>query len=152
MKRLLGRQTVAYGLGLLTAGAGFAAGSAWAGHAAAPGTISACQRHESGTLYIPTKETKYACKKHDTAVAWSITGPAGPQGLKGDKGDKGDPGANGAAGPQGQPGTITNAKSPNGVFTVTLSNAGILLKGPNGKVVVDFSGAHVISLTGAATP
>jgi hypothetical protein len=149
MKRLLGRQTVAYGLGLLTAGAGFAAGSAWAGHAATPGTISACQRHESGTLYIPTKETKYACKKRDTAVAWSITGPAGPQGLKGDPGANG---ANGAPGPQGPPGTITNAKSPNGVFTVTLSNSGIVLKGPTGKVVVDFSGAHVVSLTGASAP
>jgi hypothetical protein len=149
VKRLLGRQTVAYGLGLLTAGAGFAAGSAWAGHSAASGTISACQRHESGTLYIPTKETKFACKKHDTPIAWSITGPAGPQGPKG---DKGDPGANGAPGAQGQPGTITSAKSPNGIFTVTLSNSGILLKGPNGKVVVDFSGAHVVSLTGASTP
>jgi hypothetical protein len=29
------------------------------------------------------------------------------------------------------------------VFTITLSNAGILLKGPNGDVHVDFSGARL---------
>jgi hypothetical protein len=93
-------------------------------------------------LYIPAKETKFVCKKHDTPVEWSITGPVGP---KGDKGDKGDPGATGPPGPAG---TFTNAKSPNGIFSVSLSNSGIVLKGPNGRVVVDFGGAHTFTVTG----
>jgi hypothetical protein len=146
LKRLLGRQTIAYGLGLLTAGAGFAVGTAWAGQTATPGAIAACQERHTGVLYVPTRITKFTCGKGDKSIEWSITGPTGPQGLKG------DPGANGAPGPQGPPGTITNAKSPNGIFTMTLSNSGIVLKGPNGKVVVDFSGAHVITVAGASAP
>jgi hypothetical protein len=51
----------------------------------------------------------------------------------------GAPGANGANGKDG----TGLAKSPNGQFTMTVSNQGIVLKGPRGKVVVDFAGAHI---------
>ena len=52
MRRLSWRQALAYALGLMTATAGFAVGAAWAGHAATGGSVQACVRHESGTLYL----------------------------------------------------------------------------------------------------
>ncbi len=146
MRRVLGRQALGYALGLLTALAGFAVGAAWAGHSATDNAIVACASHEDGTLYLQDRgKKKDGCARHDTTVQWSITGPQGPQGLKGDTGAAG---AAGAAGPAGAPGTISSASSPNGVFTITLSNAGILLKGPNGAVHVDFSGARMNTIGG----
>ncbi len=62
----------------------------------------------------------------------------------------GAPGANGANGANGKDGTGL-AKSPNGQFTMSVSNQGIVLKGPRGKVVVDFAGAHMNTI-GGATP
>ena len=141
MKRLLRRQVLGYALGLLTAVAGFAVGAAWAGHSATDNnTITACASHEDGVLYLLNRgQKKPGCHRRDATVTWSITGPQGIQGLPGDKGDKGVP---------GNPGSLSNAVSPNGVFTVTLSNAGILLKGPNGDVHVDFLGARMNTIGG----
>jgi hypothetical protein len=59
----------------------------------------------------------------------------------------GAPGANGANGKDG----AGLAKSPNGQFTMTVSNHGIVLSGPRGKVVVDYAGAHMKTI-GGATP
>jgi hypothetical protein len=59
-------------------------------------------------------------------------------------------GAPGASGANGKDGSGL-AKSPNGQFTMTVSNQGIVLSGPRGKVVVDYSGAHVNTI-GGATP
>ena len=144
MKRLLHRQVLGYALGLLTAVAGFAVGAAWAGHSATDNnTITACASHEDGVLYLLDRgQKKPGCHRRDATVTWSITGPQGIQGLPGDKGDKGDKGV------PGNPGSLSNAVSPNGVFTVTLSNAGILLKGPNGDVHVDFLGARMNTIGG----
>ena len=144
MKRLLRRQVLGYALGLLTAVAGFAVGAAWAGHSATDNnTITACASHEDGVLYLLDRgQKKPGCHRRDATVTWSITGPQGIQGLPGDKGDKGDKGV------PGNPGSLSNAVSPNGVFTVTLSNAGILLKGPNGDVHVDFLGARMNTIGG----
>ena len=144
MKRLLRRQVLGYALGLLTAVAGFAVGAAWAGHSATDNnTITACASHEDGVLYLLNRgQKKPGCHRRDATVTWSITGPQGIQGLPGDKGDKGDKGV------PGNPGSLSNAVSPNGVFTVTLSNAGILLKGPNGDVHVDFLGARMNTIGG----
>ena len=49
MRRLHRRQAIAYVLGVLTAGGGFAVGAAWAGHAAAgDNTIHACVQKGNG--------------------------------------------------------------------------------------------------------
>ena len=144
MRRLFGRHVLGYALGVLTALAGFAVGAAWAGHSATGNVIQACADHDNGTLYRQDRgKKKDGCEKNDTTVEWSITGPQGIQGIQGIQGPKGDTGATGAAGAPGANGTISSASSPNGVFTITLSNAGILLKGPNGDVHVDFSGARL---------
>lgn len=60
---------------------------------------------------------------------------------------------NGAAGANGKDGSDGSglAKSPNGLFKVSVSNQGIVLSGPRGKVVVDHAGAHVNTI-GGATP
>ena len=143
MRRVFTRQVLGYALGLLTAFAGFAVGGvAFAGHSAADNTIHACANHEEGTLYLQGTGKHPGCRKHDTTVEWSITGPQGPQGIQGIQGPKGDQGARGADG------SVSKAVSPNGVFTITLSNAGILLKGPNGDVHVDFAGVRMNTIGG----
>ena len=141
MRRLPRRQVLGYALGLLTALAGFTVGAAWAGHSAAgDNVVRACASHEDGSLYLQDRgRKKDGCKRRDTTVEWSITGPQGLQGIQGQTGDKGATGADG---------TISNAVSPNGVFTITLSNQGILLKGPNGAVHVDFNGARMNTIGG----
>jgi hypothetical protein len=45
-----------------------------------------------------------------------------------------------------------NARSANGLYTVTLSNQGILLKGPRGSVTINGYGAQMNTIGGAATP
>ena len=158
MKRLLRRQVLAYALGLLTASAGFAVAAAWAGTSATGNTITACASKGEGTLYLPSavkqKEKENAgglCRRGDQTVQWSITGPQGIQGIQGIQGVQGPQGLQGAAGAQGPAGSITRAVSPNGVFTVTLSNRGILLGGPNGSFTVNFEGAGMNTI-GGATP
>jgi hypothetical protein len=152
MQRVFRRQFLAYALGLLTATAGFAVGAAWAGHSATGGSIQACVRHESGTLYIQnTRNRKTPCQRGDTATSWSITGPQGPQGIQGvagPAGAPGQPGANGAAGPAG---SLNNARSANGLFTITLSNQGILLEGPRNTLTISGAGAQMNTI-GGATP
>ena len=144
MRRLLHRQVLGYALGLLTAVAGFTVGAAWAGHSATDNnTITACASHEDGSLYLVDRGRKSdGCRRRDTTVLWNITGPQGIQGIQGLHGDKGD------QGPRGADGSVRKAVSPNGVFTLTLSDAGILLKGPNGSVHVDFSGARMLTAGG----
>src|SRR4051812_17619144 len=141
MRRLLRRQVLGYVLGIATAVAGFTVGAAWAGHSAAgDDTIQACAQKGSGNLYLAS--AKNGCKPGDAAVEWSVTGPQGPQGPQGPKGDKGDRGDTGASG------TLTKAVSPNGLFTIEISNAGIRISGPNGKLAVDFSGARIDTIGG----
>ena len=153
MRGLSWRQAMAYALGLITATAGFAVGAAWAGHTATGGSIQACVRHESGTLYLQnTRSKKQACDRGDTTTSWSITGPQGPQGIQGIAGAAGAPGANGAPGAQGPAGTFNNARSANGLYTVTLSNQGILLKGPRGSVTINGYGAQMNTIGGVAAP
>jgi len=156
MRRLSWRQALAYALGLMTATAGFAVGAAWAGHAATGGSILACVRHESGTLYLQNTRSgkRQACDRGDTTTSWSITGPQGIQGIQGVPGKDGTPGATGASGatgPVGPAGSFSDARSANGLFTVTLSNQGILLKGPRNTITISGSGMQMNTI-GGATP
>lgn len=141
MRRLSWRQALAYALGLMTATAGFAVGAAWAGHSASDNSVNACVQKGNGTLYLQTAAG--ACKPGDQTVTWSITGPQGPQGPQG---------AQGAQGPQGPAGSITSAHSPNRLFTITLSNQGILLKGPRSTLTISGAGAQMNTIGGAGTP
>ena len=148
MRRLLRRQSLAYVLGLATALAGGVVGGAWAAHSADTNAIVACADKNDGTLYLLSETKKGRCDKGDSTVSWSIVGPQGPTGDKGDKGDKGDVGAQGAPGAPGRDGSISRAVSPNGLYTVTFGDRGFTVKGPDGSVVVDRQGAHVITIAG----
>lgn len=174
MKRVLRRQVVAYVLGVITAISGFAVGVAWAGHDATGETVQACVNRLLGSLYMQhtISGNNQACLRGDQTIEWSIAGPqglpgatgatgpagatgptgaAGGQGATGPQGATGADGAPGTEGPAGPAGTITSARSPNGVFTITLSDQGILLGGPNGTFTVDFEGARMNTI-GGATP
>jgi hypothetical protein len=147
MRRLLRRQVLAYVLGLATALAGFAVGAAWAGHTADTNTITACSSKNDGSLYLFTHGKKRdGCNKGDATVTWGITGPEGPIGPTGPQGPQGE---SGAKGEKGDPGTFSQSKSPNGLYTVSMNDRGITLKGPAGSVVVNRQGAHVAE---AGTP
>ena len=149
MRRLSWRQALAYALGLMTATAGFAVGAAWAGHTASGGSVQACVNRLLGSLYMQnTISGKRPCLVGDATIEWGITGPQGPPGAQG---AAGSPGANGGPGPAGPAGSLNNARSANGLYTITLSNQGILLKGPRGSVTISGAGAQMNTI-GGATP
>ena len=75
---------------LIAAGGGYALASS------SGGTITACVRHNGGTLYEASK-----CAKHDSTLRWSKQGPQGSQGPQGPQGLEGSPGAPGAPGARG---------------------------------------------------
>ena len=125
------RQALAYALGLTTAAAGFGVAAAWAGHTASSSTVLACVRRESGTLYLQNVRNKRTpCERGDTATSGASPARRGRRAPRGPTGAAGAAGADGAQGAAGPAGSITSARSPNGLYTITLSNQGILLKGP----------------------
>jgi len=154
MRRLFRRQFLAYALGLMTATAGFAVGAAWAGHAASGGSVQACVAKGRGTLYLQNTRSgkKLACNRGDATIVWAVTGPQGAPGAPGAPGAKGADGAPGATGPAGPAGSLNSARSANGLFTITLSNQGILLKGPRGTLTISGAGAQMNTVGGAGTP
>ncbi len=64
-------------------------------------------------------------------------GSAGPAGPTGAQGATGLQGATGPQGPQGAAGGAANLSSPNGAFQVSISDSGIVLRGPRGVMFVD---------------
>jgi hypothetical protein len=98
------------------------------------------------------------CRRHDTAIVWNVAGPqgpagadgapgpqgipgsqgpAGPQGPEGPQGPQGQTGADGQQGPPGTPGTVGSLRSPNGLFSVEITNNGVFVRGPGGTIYVD---------------
>jgi hypothetical protein len=98
------RAGLAVATAVLAAGGGIAYAALPSGEA-----IHGCVQKSSGQLRVidPASDS---CKSQESAVDWSVTGPAGsqgpagPQGPAGAKGDKGDPGQAGAAGAPGAKG------------------------------------------------
>ena len=71
-------------------------------------------------------------------------GPVGPKGDTGSAGPQGETGPAGPAGPQGPPGEAggnASLTSPNGLFSIEVSNHGVFIRGPGGTVFVDRYGA-----------
>ena len=73
------------------------------------------------------------------------TGATGPTGSQGETGATGATGPAGPAGPQGPPGPAgggsASLTSPNGLFTIEITNRGVFIRGPGGTVFVDHRGA-----------
>ncbi len=77
-----------------------------------------------------------------TAVCNGPKGDQGATGPPGDKGTQGDPGSAGPQGPQGPQGPAGSSgggtlTSPNGDFSVEITDHGIYLRGPSGTVYVN---------------
>jgi hypothetical protein len=82
-------------------------------------------------------------------------GPTGPQGPTGETGETGATGADGATGarglqgetgPAGPPGSgAATLTSPNGLFKIEITNAGVVISGPGGTIHVDYDDAAVAS-------
>jgi hypothetical protein len=131
---MLRRPLLTFCLGALVAGA-LVGGIAFA---AADGQIHACAKKGNGALYLAGAK---GCQANDTALDWNIQGPPGPPGPPGPKGD---------TGPKGDPGTFTGSfKSPNGNYSIDVTDAGILLKGPGGSVKIDAGNVIVQGTVGA---
>jgi len=64
-------------------------------------------------------------------------------GAPGPTGSQGPAGPAGPAGPQGPAGNVSNASSGNGLFRISLTNAGLVLKGPGGTITIDRSAVVV---------
>jgi hypothetical protein len=115
--------------------------------------INACAKKETGALYLAGDK---GCKPGDRPLAWNAKGPQGETGPPGPSGPQGPPGSSGlpgptgpmgpsgpsgpagATGPAGPPGTFSGSfKSPNGLYSIDVTDAGIQLKGPGGSVKID---------------
>jgi len=84
------------------------------------------------------------------AGADGANGAPGAPGATGPTGPEGPPGPQGPAGPQGPPGTgegdpfSGTFTSPNGLYKLSVTDAGIKLEGPSGKVIIDRAQVQVI--------
>lgn len=78
-------------------------------------------------------------------------------GAQGPAGGQGTVGPAGPAGPQGPAGSVNNASSANGLFHISLTNHGLVLKGPGGTITIDRSavvvhGTPYANVEGATRP
>jgi hypothetical protein len=116
MKRLLangGARVAMLGvLALLVVGGGYALASAG-------GTIHACVKKRSHTLYTGR------CKTGDKRLSWNQTGPSGPRGATGAQGPKGATGAQGPKGATGAQGPAGPQGPSNGYSSYTVGAVGI---------------------------
>jgi hypothetical protein len=95
------------------------------------------------------------CPGQNTLISWNQTGPVGPTGPAGDvgpEGPQGEPGPEGPEGPQGpqgpdgpegpkgdrgDTGTFSGTfESDNGAFSISVTDAGIVLSGPDNEILL----------------
>lgn len=140
-------------------------GAVWATTQEGPpdAVITGCVNPSGGLRVIADGAT---CKSNETTLTWNRRGPVGPQGPQGEigpvgptgpvgpsgptgpqgetgpqgpAGTDGSPGPTGPSGPPGPPGASGTASlvSPNGLFSVEITDSGIVLRGPSSTFVVD---------------
>jgi hypothetical protein len=103
---------------LALAAGGTAAGAAVAGPVGGDGTSHGCYTNQNlnGSHVFVLQDAEASCPTGTTAISWNQQGPAGPA-------DK-----------------IT---SPNGEFSIDVTDTGIVLAGPTSKVTIDIAGVAV---------
>jgi len=169
---LRNRMLVLVGGVVLLAGAGIA----YAGIPDSGVVIHGCYDKESGKLYVIDSEQGAVCKNGQIALTWNQRGPKGDTGAPGLNGvsptvaqlSPGDShcSAGGAAitdaagttayvcsgqnGKDGQPfaGTFT---SPNGQFSLSVTDAGVEISGPDAKVSLPSTGGVTVTSTGTVS-
>ncbi len=148
--------------------AALAAGVAYATIPGGGGDYTACMLKGVGTIRLvdpslPASNLMGHCTSLENQLGWNKQGQAGPPGAKGDAGATGPQGAVGAKGLPGLPGTkgpsggtgeqgdpgpdgdFTGVyTSPNGIFRLSVTDAGIRLDSPGGRFKLD-SGLDISS-------
>ena len=107
-------------------------------------TINAC-RCSGG--WLRAVDSPNACRKHERALSWNITGPAGPQGPAGAAGPAGPAGAQGPQGPPGPEGPAGPAGPPGAGLTSLDDLDGLSCNGGAGNVDLTFDDADAAVLT-----
>jgi hypothetical protein len=116
-------------LALAAAVLALAGGFAYGAIPDAGGVYTACVHSTTGALRLIDPSTGAACHSTERQVTW---GKQGPQGVQGPQGIQGAPGVfNGSF------------SSPNGKFTLSVTDAGIELTGPVSKVSISDQGTTV---------
>ena len=82
------------------------------------------------------------CKQNETALDWNVQGIGGAPGAKGEPGPQGEPGPAGSF-----TGIFT---SPNGSYSLTVVDDGIVLSGPSAAITLDAAGILIVSNTDIA--
>ena len=111
--------------------------AAFAAATADDGSIHACRVKRHGLVRVP--DAGKSCKRTETALAWSIRGPAGGTGPAGPAGPAGP---TGPAGPKGDPGSGGGATSV-GAFVGTPCTT---FEGEHGTVSIDVTATDLIVL------
>jgi hypothetical protein len=105
------------------------AGVAYAAIPDGGGVFHACYKTNGGSVRLVNSATD--CNSSESATQWSQTGPQGPQG---------------PAGPQGDPGVFSGAfESPNHMYKLEVTDSGIAMTGPMGKILLGNDGIEVTS-------
>lgn len=116
------------------------------------GMINGCYKATAGEddpskghlRVIPAGE---ACKSNELAIQWNQQGPMGDQGPQGETGPIGPQGPKGDEGPAG---TFAGSfSSPNGQFSIAVTDTGIELKGPAASVKVGAGSAELATPSGS---
>src|SRR5918996_831656 len=118
-------------------------------------TIHACVRDKKGTLRLVSSADE--CDAKESPVSWNVVGPQGEkgdqgdQGPQGEKGDQGDQGPQGEKGDQGDPGDPFSGifESPNGIYSLQVTNAGIVLRSAFGPRIDLVGGSLNLQNVGA---
>jgi hypothetical protein len=145
MPTMLRRPVLALAIGLAVAVAAFAGNAAYG--ALTDTTVDACYAPKTGALSVIGRDgAPHKCAVGTLPISWSERGPQGP------------------AGPAGPAGAFAGTfSSPNGLYSISVTNSGILLSGPGSTVrlsgptvSVDSSGpttvrGAVVQLNGGAS-
>lgn len=139
MNHLLSRFTyanVTSTLALIFALGGATAFAASSGGASAGTTLKLCAAKKGGDLRLPAGGS---CRANEQALT---VGERGPKGAIGATGPAGVPGERGTQGERGPAAVNANLSSPDGRFTVSATDAGIVLSGPKGSLTFDGEEIH----------
>ena len=119
MRTMLRRPILAFALGLALAVAAFAGTAAYG--ALTDQTVTACYAPKTGALSVVGRDgAPDKCAEGTLPISWSERGPQGFQG---------------PVGPAGPAGTFAGTfTSPNGAYSISVTNAGIVLSGPGSTV------------------
>jgi hypothetical protein len=122
-------------------------GAAWASIPGPTGIIHGCYNRRGGALRVINTAAHAKCRRRESELNWSETGPPGPRGgrgLTGARGATGSRGTTGPTGPTGLPGTpggLSNAYAMSETATVVVTAKSDVLKLslPAGSFVVTAS-------------